>query len=158
MNIFSSRSMRIFVGIPLFVLTLALAVPSKDVKVPMTLVQKAKCDSLAMLKVFLQVELKQNERVIHLKNKGLADSLTQGMCKLSDVQIQSLSKDSALTVEIKTQEKFKTYWKQVEAENGVSDMKAQHASRDVDQSRIPKIYLADSSIVILPGWIVIRKH
>lgn len=121
-------------------------------------VGKAKGDSIETLKFILQKEFKSNEQVFRLKMEKLADSVFRNAPTMTLPQLQTLLLDSSRTEEIRTQEGFRKYWSRVEQENGIAAMKSQHMARDPDRSRIPKIYLADSSIVILPGWIVLRKR
>ncbi len=118
----------------------------------------AKGDSVETLRFILQREFKQKEQIFRLKKKNFADSLVEGKLSLSEKQLQNLMRDSTLSEEIKTQMRFRNYWAKVEAENGITALKSQYDARDPDRSRIPKVYLADSSILILPGWIVWRKH
>lgn len=121
-------------------------------------VGRAKGDSLESLRDILQKEFKSKERIFRLRQKNLADSILRGAPYLTLPQVRLLTEDSARTEEIRTEEGFRRYWDKVEAENGIAALKRQYAARDPDRSRIPKIYLADSAIVILPGWIVLRRR
>lgn len=119
---------------------------------------KAKGDSIETLKFILQTEFKSNEQIYRLKMENLADSVFSNAPSMTLPQIQTLLQDSSRTEKFLSQEGFKTYWSRVEQESGITAVKGQYMARDPDRSRIPKIYLADSSIVILPGWIVLRKR
>lgn len=119
---------------------------------------KAKGDSIESIKFQLQKEFKSKRQIFRLKQNYLADSILDKAHSLTLPQILTLVEDSSRAEEFRTQGEFSAYWSKVEFENGIAAMKSQYAARDPDRSRIPKIYLADSSVVILPGWIVLRKR
>lgn len=118
--------------------------------------RKAKGDSIESIKFQLQKEFKSKRQIFRLKQDNLADSIFGKGTSLTLPQILTLVQDSSRTEEFRTQDEFRNYWSKVEFENGIAAMKSQYTARDPDRSRVPKIYLADSSVVILPGWIVLR--
>lgn len=119
---------------------------------------KAKGDSIESIKFDLQREFKSERQVFRVKKDNLADSIFGKAHTLTVPQILTLVQDSSRTEEFRTQDEFRDYWTKVEIANGISAMKSRYDARDPDRSRIPKIYLADSSVVLLPGWIVLRKR
>ena len=112
-------------------------------------------DSLKVLSVILQSEFAGKNKVFICKNTSFADSLARSLC--GPENFKSAISDSAVLMEIKSQEDFSRYWKNVEIQNGIPDLKNQMNAHDVDKTRIPKAYAFDSSVVIYPGWIIIRK-
>jgi hypothetical protein len=116
---------------------------------------KKASDSLKVLSVILQSEFGENNKVFVCKNRSFADSLVHSLCDESSFK-RAIS-DSSMLQEIKSSEEFDQYWKKVEAENDITDLRSQLNAEDVDKTLIPKAYALDSSIVIYPGWIIIRK-
>ncbi|MEO7425163.1 MAG: hypothetical protein ABI036_08245 [Fibrobacteria bacterium] len=114
----------------------------------------AKADSLVHLGVLISSEIKGGNQVYLLENKGM-DSLVRGSDS-RDAFIVRIS-DSSLTRRIRNEAEFRSYWKKAEAEAGFPELRSQLAAHDLDKSRIPKRYLFDSSVVIYPGCIVLRR-
>lgn len=52
---------------------------------------------------------------------------------------------------------FAKYWAQLEKQEGMSELKKQMQANDADKTKIPHFYLADSNLVIFPGWFILRK-
>ncbi len=52
---------------------------------------------------------------------------------------------------------FAKYWAQLEKQEGMTELKKQMHANDVDKTKIPHMYLADSNLVIFPGWFILRK-
>lgn len=52
---------------------------------------------------------------------------------------------------------FAKYWAQLEKQEGMGELKKQMQANDVDKTKIPHLYLADSNLVIFPGWFILRK-
>ena len=116
-----------------------------------------KGDSLYVLEMLLRSEMKPDSRVLLLKNGTLADSLMRFGARGDLGAFENRMGDSALAREIKTQEEFRAYWKQAEGEEGITALKRQYEREDIDKTLIPKLYLFDSSVVVYPGWIILRK-
>jgi len=112
-------------------------------------------DSLKILSVILKSEFAKKNQVFICKNPTFADSLVRSLC--GPAQFKNAISDSAVLQEIKSQNDFTRYWQKVEVENGIPALKAQMNAEDVDKTLIPKAYAFDSSVVIYPGWIIIRK-
>ena len=112
-------------------------------------------DSLRTLNLLLSSEFKGGNQVLHLENKELADSLIRSARQLD--AFVSRIRDSSISRRIRSKAEFKDYWEKVEAEAGFPELRGQLAAQDVDKSRVPKRYLFDSSVVVYPGWIVLRR-
>jgi hypothetical protein len=52
---------------------------------------------------------------------------------------------------------FAKYWAQLEKQEGMAELKKQMQANDIDRTKIPHLYLADSNLVIFPGWFILRK-
>jgi hypothetical protein len=109
------------------------------------------------LDILISTELKPGNRVLILKDSGLADSLLRGGAWLRRDRFDRLVGDSSLARQIDTREEFRTYWARLSESEGFGTMKRQYEGRDIDKTRIPKAYLFDSSVVVFPGWLVVRK-
>lgn len=118
-------------------------------------VDKKASDSLKVLSVILQSEFGQNNQVFVCKKQSFADSLVHSLC--DEASFKRAISDSSMLQEIKSNEEFNQYWKNVEAENDITDLRSQLNAEDVDKTLIPKAYALDSSVVIYPGWIIMRK-
>ena len=112
-------------------------------------------DSLKTLSVILQGEFDVKSKVFICKNPSFADSLVHSLCDASGFK-RAIS-DSSILVEINSKREFNRYWKKVELQSGITDLKGQLRAHDVDKTLIPKAYALDSSVVIYPGWIIVRK-
>ena len=123
-----------------------------------TAVPTQKIDSLKAFQVLITTEISQKNRVMVLKNGQLSDSLLLEANRASRTKFEKFLADSSIAREVKTQEEFVSYWKQLEAENGIKALKDQLSRADIDKSLIPKKYLFDSSVVIYPGVIILRKR
>ena len=145
------------VGILIAVCTLSLAFSQK----PRSAVEKKNrdshkiADSLKVLNVILRSEFAEKSQVYICKNPSFADSLVRSLC--SPETFRTALSDSSVLEEIKSREQFKRYWQKVEVENGIPALKGQMQAHDVDKTLIPKAYALDSSVVIYPGYIIIRK-
>jgi hypothetical protein len=118
-------------------------------------VDKKVSDSLKVLSVILQSEFGENNQVFVCKKQSFADSLVHSLC--DEASFKRAISDSSMLQEIKSSGEFDQYWKKVEAENGMGDLRSQLDAEDVDKTLIPKAYALDSSVVIYPGWIIMRK-
>jgi hypothetical protein len=116
---------------------------------------KAKADSLRALRLLISSELRTGNEVLRLKEPGLSDSLLRRP-EPREKLMQAL-RDSSRARSIRDPEEFKAYWDRLERENGIKAVKDQMAAQDVDKSRIPHAYLFDSSVVVYPGWIILRR-
>ena len=112
-------------------------------------------DSLKILNVILRSEFAEKNQVFICKNPSFADSLVHSLC--GPEGFKKAISDSSVLEEIKSREQFKRYWQKVEVENGIPALKGQLKAVDVDKTLIPKAYAFDSSVVIYPGYIIIRK-
>lgn len=152
----------------MFLLTLALAcfahageaVPRKDAHPAQAAptadaAAGAKADSLHALRVLLSSEVKTGNEVLILKNPAVTDSLLRNP-PTRESFLQGL-RDSALARPVRTPEEFRGYWNRIEKENGIPALRSQMAAHDVDKTLIPKAYLFDSSVVVYPGWIIVRR-
>ena len=52
---------------------------------------------------------------------------------------------------------FREYWRRAEEENGIGELRGRLKSWDIDKTWVPHLYFFDSSLVIFPGWIVLRR-
>ena len=138
----------------ILVWTLALAFSSLEVAAAEG-AKAAKADSLHALRVLLSSEVKTGNEVLILKNPGVTDSLLHNPSPRESF-LQGLH-DSALARPVRSQEEFGAYWKRIEKENGIPALQSQMTAHDVDKSLIPKAYLFDSSVVVYPGWIIVRR-
>jgi hypothetical protein len=130
--------------------TVPFAEPGKD--------KAAVPDGADTLKVILSSELEGRNRVIRLKDPLVADTLLRLKAPADRERFDRLLTDPALAAEVKTAEEFRAWWKHAEAEEGIRDLRAQLAAHDVDRGRIPRVYLFDSSVVVYPGWVIVRKR
>jgi len=121
-------------------------------------VASKKADSLKSLQLIIKAEMKQKNRVLILKNGNLTDSLMREAGKVRRDQFESLISDSTVAHEVNSQEDFSRYWKTLESENGIEALKNQYNRADIDKSLVPKIFLFDSSVVVYPGVIILRKR
>ncbi len=117
--------------------------------------KSVKADSLHALRVLLSSEVKTGNDVLILKNPAVTDSLLRNPSPRESF-LHGLE-DSALARPIRSREEFSVYWNRIEKENGVPALQSQMAAHDVDKSLIPKAYLFDSSVVVYPGWIIVRR-
>lgn len=117
----------------------------------------AKKDSLRTLHIIISSELEERNKVLLLKDRGFTDSLMRNRLALEREGLDRLLADSALAVEVKTREEFGRHWKEIEDKHGFQDLRGQYAARDFDKSRIPRLILKDSSVVVYPGWIIFRR-
>lgn len=115
-------------------------------------------DSLETLKVIISAEMKPGNRVLRLQDGALSDSLMRQGGGLGRERFNDLMGDSTVARELKNREEFRRYWARVQENNGHGALKRQFEGQDIDRSRIPKMYLFDSSVVVLPGWVILRKR
>lgn len=102
-------------------------------------------------------ELENRSRVLILKDRRIADSLLRLQAPPLRGWFDQLIGDSAVAEEVGSREEFRKQWRDLEAREGFLDLRAQHAARDVDKTRIPRLYLFDSTVVVYPGWIILRS-
>lgn len=114
-------------------------------------------DSLRTLEIIIESEMEAKHRVLILKDRPLSDSLIKGYSQFDKGGFADLLADSSLVREIKSKTEFTRYWAKLEEEQGFRKLRDQYVSRDIDKSRVPKIILFDSSVVVYPGWIILRK-
>lgn len=105
-------------------------------------------ENLKALNLILKSEFAEKNKVFICKNPGFEDSLIRSLCDESSFK-RAIS-DSSILLEINSQEEFQRFWKTVEANSGLIDLKNQLDARDIDKSLIPKVYAFDSSVVIYP--------
>src|SRR5689334_8490224 len=87
-------------------------------------------DSLRTLKVILSSEMEGHGKVIRLKDPQVADSLLRLKAPADRKDFDRLLGDGAITSEVKSPEEFRDYWKKVESDAGIRDMRAQYDARD----------------------------
>ncbi len=116
-----------------------------------------KADSLKALQLLISLEIKPENRVLYCGIDSLTDSLINCGEKANRLDFDRLIGDSAVAREIKTKDEFHRYWLKLEHEKGFEALKKQYERQDIDKTLIPKKYFFDSSVVIYPGWIILRK-
>jgi hypothetical protein len=116
-----------------------------------------KTDSLEVLQNIIRGEMKPKNRVLILKNSALSDSLLRLGSPVRRDELNRIIGDSSLVHEIKTSADFQRYWSKVEKQNGITALKNRYESVDIDKSPVPHAYLFDSSVVVYPGVIILRK-
>lgn len=138
------------------VLTLAMILPGGHAvaKEPSVKDESAKAQTPD---VVISVELADKSRILILKDRVIADSLFRLQTPPVLAEFEQFVKDTAIAVEVKTKAEFRRYWNTFEREEGFQEMRAQYAAADQDMTRIPRVYLFDSSVVVYPGWVVMRK-
>ena len=52
---------------------------------------------------------------------------------------------------------FRGYWKQVEKDGGLDQLRGRQRSWDIDKTWVPHLYFFDSNLVVFPGFFVLRK-
>ncbi len=107
--------------------------------------------------VVISKELAEKSRILILKDRGIADSLFRLQTPPARTEFELFLKDTAISVEVKTKAEFRRYWNAFEHQEGFQEMRAQFAAADHDKTRIPRVYLFDSSVVVYPGWVVMRR-
>jgi len=117
--------------------------------------KSVKADSLHALRILLSSEVRTGNDVLILKNPAVTDSLLRNPSPRESF-LHGLE-DSALARPIRTREEFRVYWNRIEKENGVPALQSQMAAHDIDKTLVPKAYLFDSSVVVYPGWIIVRR-
>jgi len=115
----------------------------------------AKADSLRTLRAAITSEMGSEDTALIVKRPRLADSLLSNPVP-GESFLRSL-RDTSSFLRLDTPAEFAAYWKRVEAANGFGSLKRQMEAHDPDQSRVPKIYLFDSSVVVFPGCIILRR-
>lgn len=85
------------------------------------------------------------------------DSLLKPIQSLNDA-VELPEKTVKSTISDSFSREFKKYWTQVEKADGFDKLKEQYRSRDIDRTWVPHFYLFDSTVVVFPGWFVIRKR
>jgi hypothetical protein len=126
--------------------------PAPSAPAPATAPGEAKADSLHALRFLLSKEVKPGNEVLILKNPRLSDSLLRHPQESFVAGLRG----SGLARPIRSPEEFRAYWDRIEKENGIPALQSQMAAHDIDKGRIPKAYLFDSSVVVYPGWIIVR--
>jgi hypothetical protein len=106
--------------------------------------------------LIISIELEDESDVWIVKDPQVADSLLRLKAPPARESLERLLGDSSMTVKIDTREEFRRHWRELELREGFRELRAQHAARDVDKGRIPRLYLFDSSMVVYPGWVVMR--
>lgn len=107
--------------------------------------------------VVITSELEDKSKVLILKDRKTADSLFRLKEPAAREEFDRFVSDTAVSVEARTRAEFHRHWKEYERREGFSEMRAQYAAADPDRSRIPRAYLFDSSVVVYPGWIIVRR-
>lgn len=120
--------------------------------------KSAKADSLKALDVMITIELQSGNRILQLKDPGWMDSLNRAASGIRRDRFDRMVGDTGVAREMRTLEEFRAYWSKVEERGGFKSMKGQYAAQDIDRTLVPKIYLFDSSVVLFPGWVVLRKR
>lgn len=113
-------------------------------------------DSLRALRVLITSEFKAGDALLAIRDQRRADSLLRNVPDRGPL-LQAI-RDTALAREMRTRAEFDAYWARHSAEAGHAELRGNLAAQDVDKTRIPKAYLFDSSVVVFPGWVVIRKR
>lgn len=146
----------VFTGITFLALALAISAHAGAKAESAKTAKTAKADSLHTLRIMLSSEVKTGNEVLILKNPAVTDSLLRNPSP-RETFLRGIE-DSSLARPVRTPEEFSVYWNRIEKENGISALQSQMAAHDVDKSRIPKAYLFDSSVVVYPGWIIVRHR
>jgi hypothetical protein len=115
----------------------------------------APADSLRALRVIISSEVKSGNEVMALEKPKVADSLLRILP--SRESVLERFHDSSLARSIRNPDEFRAYWNRLEERNGIKTVKGRMAAQDVDKSLIPRAYLFDSSVVVYPGWIIVRR-
>lgn len=117
---------------------------------------EAKADSLRALRVLLSGDAGKGDEILRLKDARRTDSLLSHATS-REAFLKGL-RDSAVSRSIRGPEEFRAYWDRIEKENGIGDLREQMAAtHDLEKGRIPKTFLFDSSVVVYPGWIIVRR-
>jgi hypothetical protein len=136
--------------VTLLISALAVAAATAQTKT-----DQARADSVQALRVILSSELQGGNQVLKLENQRLADSLVRGAT--SRRAFLERIGDSSVSRRFRHNSEFADYWGKLEAREGIVELKSQYAAHDVDKTRIPKAYLFDSTVVVYPGWIILRR-
>lgn len=107
--------------------------------------------------VVISAELEDKSKVLILKDRKTADSLFRLKVPPIREEFDRFVADTAVSVEARTRAEFHRHWQELERREGYTRLRAQYAAADPDRSRIPRVYLFDSSVVVYPGWIIIRR-
>lgn len=107
--------------------------------------------------VIISGELEGKSKVLILKDRKTADSLFRLKEPPPREEFERFVADTSVSVEARTRAEFHRHWKELERREGFREMRAQYAAADPDRSRIPRVYLFDSSVVVYPGWIILRR-
>lgn len=137
--------------------TVLLALPLPSARAAGDGIPPARGDSLRTLRITITSELEGKGKVLILKDPTFSDSLLGFRLRGDRRRFDQLLGDSSLATVISTQEEFRAYWRKVEAEAGITDLRGRQAAQDLDRSRVPRIFLFDSSVVIYPGIVVLRR-
>lgn len=116
----------------------------------------ALADSLGRIKVVIESEFRVGDSLFAIKDQRAADSLLRNIPDRGPL-LQAI-RDTALAREMRTKAEFDAYWERVQSSSGHKRLRGRLAAQDVDRTRVPRIYLFDSTVVVLPGWIVARKR
>lgn len=107
--------------------------------------------------VVITSELAEESQVLILKDRKTADSLFHLREPAIRTEFVRFVQDTAVSVEVRTKAEFRKHWDKLERREGFREMRAQYASTDPDHSRIPRANLFDSSVVVFPGWVILRR-
>lgn len=113
-------------------------------------------DSLRALRIVISSEYRAGDAVLEIRDPRRADSLLRNVP--SRGPLLEAIRDTGLSRELRGRAEFERYWDKLEADHGYPALRGNLAAQDVDKTRVPKAYLFDSSVVVFPGWIVVRKR
>lgn len=113
-------------------------------------------DSLRALRVLISGEFKTGSAVLAIQDARKADSLLRNVPTRGPL-LEAI-RDTGTAKELRSRAEFEAYWDRVAVSPAHRALRGNLAAQDVDKTRIPKTYLFDSSVVVFPGWIVIRKR
>lgn len=113
-------------------------------------------DSLGSLRVMIINEFRQGDALLEIRDTRRADSLLRNVPDRGPL-LQAI-RDTATAKELRSRAEFDAYWDRLTVSPGHRALRGSLAAQDIDKTRIPKAYLFDSSLVVFPGWIVIRKR
>jgi hypothetical protein len=113
-------------------------------------------DSLGSLRVLITSEFRPGDALLEIRDARRADSLLRNVPDRGPL-LQAI-RDSATARELRSRAEFDAYWDRLTKSSGHRALRGRLAAQDIDNTFIPRTYLFDSSVVVFPGWIVVRKR
>jgi hypothetical protein len=116
----------------------------------------APADSLGSLRIMITSEFRPGDALLEIRDTRRVDSLLRNVPDRGPL-LQAI-RDSATARELRSRAEFDAYWDRLTSSSGHRALRGRIAAQDIDKTFIPKTYLFDSSMVVFPGWIVVRKR